>query len=203
MAVAHPDQSGAVGEVVDFTGNRDDGAVLPCQHAGGVDGVLGGIDALRTPPTAAPTGQSKNLRGVAADERRGGVCEQARGDLGAPDEPAHPDRVEYPRGAGRRGGADRAVHRGHRRLLRRAEVDQDRIGDSGERPGFLRVVDHRRARANREQDVRRPLGHDDVGQALHQRGVPAHRGQSLGHRGSIEWDDRDGRRCRHRRRSLR
>ncbi len=137
------------------------------RHRGGHRrrGVDGAIDPS---PARAEARQADDLRGIAADDRRS-VAQQFNGDLAAPRQAASADRVEHPGppGGARRGGGE--PHTLDLRRRRRTEIDQHGIRNAGEEAGLLRVVDHRRSGAHREQHIRHEIGRDGIRQALDER----------------------------------
>src|SRR5699024_11103467 len=118
--------------------------------------LIGGVDS---PTAEADSGQSRDLRGVAADRGRsvgGGAADAG----GAEVDRADADRVEDPGLAGGSGDVDGGI--GGEQLVVRggAEVDEHAVGDAGELPGVGLMVEHRRGGTDGQEHVRTELLHE-------------------------------------------
>ena len=173
-----PDGASAVGDQVDRAADRDHRAQLLRQLRRHLGDLLGA--GRRVDPAATETScQRADLGGVAANHRRSSARPGA-GEFGPQRQRADRHRIQHPGHPGRRRSADGDVHPGRLRGRHRAQIDQQRPGDTGQHARILRVVHHRRAGAGRQQRVRGEIGDNGVGDAVHQRGCPPELAQGLG-----------------------
>ncbi|KAG0927648.1 hypothetical protein G6F31_017981 [Rhizopus arrhizus] len=162
----------AVGDVVGFAGNGHDRLVGRGDGPCGLLGLGHGVARVHAFARALATCQRDDLRGVAADDGRAqgqealdGVAAEGGGVVG--------HRIQHPGDACLAGGVRGQQHAFQPGRRQRADIDDHRAGDLCELRRVVRGVHHGGRRAHRQQHVGREVHGDEIGQALHQRGVAA------------------------------
>ena len=144
------------------------------QRAGSVERIVGAGTAIHATGLDGRVGRTHDFGAIAANHRRHANVKQLGQRAIAIRRGARTHRVKHHRDAARPGGGQRQLHALHPVRIKRADVEHQRLRDTGHVGHLLVRMRHHRRSACSQQHIGAEAHYHQIGDVMHERAGAAH-----------------------------